>query len=147
MGEEDFDRVVRSRVGEILQCNMILKSDHFPGCQKSWLKVKVQGAPNFRCIPAAPIYGMGMPTKEGISNVMNEMKGSFTTLHWLSLREEPVLYINGKPYVLRDSAYPFRNLEYTGVSSTIVENMKRTRAVHKWKALRFTLLSVSFPQS
>eukprot|EP01127_Copromyxa_protea_P012851 TRINITY_DN3384_c0_g1_i1.p1 TRINITY_DN3384_c0_g1~~TRINITY_DN3384_c0_g1_i1.p1 ORF type:complete len:1219 (+),score=262.85 TRINITY_DN3384_c0_g1_i1:14-3670(+) len=124
MGEEDFDRVVRSRVGEILQCNMILKSDHFPGCQKSWLKVKVQGAPNFRCIPAAPIYGMGMPTKEGISNVMNEMKGSFTTLHWLSLREEPVLYINGKPYVLRDSAYPFRNLEYTGVSSTIVENME-----------------------
>lgn len=30
------------------------------------------------------------------------------------MREEPVLYINGKPYVVRESNKPFANLEYTG---------------------------------
>ena len=39
--------------------------------------------------------------------------GSKTVL-WHNLREEPVLYINGKPYVVRESNKPFANLEYTG---------------------------------
>lgn len=30
------------------------------------------------------------------------------------MREEPVLYINGKPYVVREANKPFANLEYTG---------------------------------
>ena len=33
---------------------------------------------------------------------------------WANMREEPVLYINGKPYVVRESTRPFANLEYTG---------------------------------
>lgn len=33
---------------------------------------------------------------------------------WHNMREEPVLYINGKPYVVRESNKPFANLEYTG---------------------------------
>lgn len=32
------------------------------------------------------------------------------------MREEPVLYINGKPYVVREANKPFANLEYTGLS-------------------------------
>jgi hypothetical protein len=34
---------------------------------------------------------------------------------WHNLREEPVLYINGKPYVVREADQPFCNLEYTGI--------------------------------
>ena len=37
---------------------------------------------------------------------------------WHNLREEPVLYINGKPYVVRESNKPFANLEYTGACKT-----------------------------
>lgn len=33
---------------------------------------------------------------------------------WHNMREEPLLYINGKPYVVRDAVKPFANLEYTG---------------------------------
>lgn len=33
---------------------------------------------------------------------------------WHNMREEPVLYINGKPYVVREANKPFANLEYTG---------------------------------
>ena len=36
---------------------------------------------------------------------------------WHNMREEPVLYINGKPYVVRESNKPFANLEYTGKAS------------------------------
>ena len=35
---------------------------------------------------------------------------------WANMREEPVLYINGKPYVVRESTRPFANLEYTGAA-------------------------------
>ena len=34
-------------------------------------------------------------------------------VRWTSLREEPVLYVNGKPYVLRLFIDPLRNLEAT----------------------------------
>lgn len=33
---------------------------------------------------------------------------------WHNMREEPVLYINGKPYVVREADQPFCNVEYTG---------------------------------
>jgi hypothetical protein len=33
---------------------------------------------------------------------------------WHNMREEPVIYINGRPYVVREASRPFANLEYTG---------------------------------
>ena len=33
---------------------------------------------------------------------------------WHNMREEPVLYINGNPHVVREANKPFANLEYTG---------------------------------
>ena len=36
---------------------------------------------------------------------------------WFNMREEPVIYINGNPYVVREANKPFANLEYTGQSS------------------------------
>ena len=33
---------------------------------------------------------------------------------WFNMREEPVLYINGNPYVVREASKPFANLEITG---------------------------------
>ncbi len=35
---------------------------------------------------------------------------------WFNMREEPVIYINGNPYVVREANKPFANLEYTGLS-------------------------------
>ena len=36
---------------------------------------------------------------------------------WHNMREEPVLYINGNPHVVREANKPFANLEYTGQQS------------------------------
>ena len=35
-------------------------------------------------------------------------------MKWFNMREEPVLYINGNPYVVREASKPFTNLEITG---------------------------------
>ena len=43
---------------------------------------------------------------------------------WHNMREEPVLYINGRPYVVRESDKPFQNLEYTGIDRSRVEDME-----------------------
>lgn len=40
------------------------------------------------------------------------------------MREEPVIYINGKPYVVREAGQPFANLEYTGIDRSRVEDME-----------------------
>jgi hypothetical protein len=32
-------------------------------------------------------------------------------LKWINLREEPVVYVRGRPYVLREAARPFHNLQ------------------------------------
>ena len=38
---------------------------------------------------------------------------------WHNMREEPVLYINGNPHVVREANKPFANLEYTGQQATL----------------------------
>lgn len=43
---------------------------------------------------------------------------------WHNMREEPVIYINGKPYVVREAGQPFANLEYTGIDRSRVEDME-----------------------
>lgn len=39
---------------------------------------------------------------------------------WFNMREEPVIYINGNPYVVREANKPFANLEYTGLLCKIL---------------------------
>ena len=41
------------------------------------------------------------------------------------MREEPVIYINGRPFVLREDERPFKNLqEYTGIDVRRLEQME-----------------------
>jgi Inositol hexakisphosphate len=42
-----------------------------------------------------------------------------------NLREEPLLYINGTPYVLRETSGPYTNMkEYTGIDGTRLEALE-----------------------
>lgn len=43
---------------------------------------------------------------------------------WINLREEPVIYINDRPFVLRRLSSPFSNLEYTGINEERLEEME-----------------------
>jgi hypothetical protein len=135
--------VVSNRCGSVLGPQTILKYDMFPGCQKMSLPDKLDGAPNFRKIPASEIrsfgqyatpyqfesfvYGSAMPTEKGVRKVLEKIKAGpqgVRRILWTSLREEPVIYVNGRPYVLRLFRDPLKNLEATGIARERVEQME-----------------------
>ena len=131
--------VIESRKGQVLSANMILKFDHFPGCQKAGLECLIEGAPNFRRVELNSIngnvFGVAMPTKKAINSIIEYIKMKFSNnnnnnnnnnikIIWTCLREEPVLFVQGNPYVLRSEQDPFRNLETTGIDSSRVERME-----------------------
>jgi hypothetical protein len=44
---------------------------------------------------------------------------------WFSTREEPIVYVNDTPFVLRDLASPFVNIKsYSGISSNRLESVE-----------------------
>ncbi|PIA40733.1 hypothetical protein AQUCO_02400064v1 [Aquilegia coerulea] len=133
-GEENMsipkepEQVMKQRGGSVLGKKTILKSDHFPGCQNKRLTPHIDGAPNYRQAESLRVHGVAIPTIDGIRNVLNyigaQKNGMQTHILWHNLREEPVVYINGRPFVLRDVERPFSNLEYTGINRERVEQME-----------------------
>jgi len=123
---------VGRRNGMVLTRGSILKSDHFPGCQRlKNAKVSIEGAPNYREIWTAKesddnvgIYGTGIPTVEGLRGILRDVSAKRQTMVCINLREEPILYVNGRPFVLRKLEHPFENLEHTGISRSRVEEME-----------------------
>lgn len=116
--------VVKNRKGQVLAAMTILKFDHFPGCQKMSLPERIDGGPNFREVMlngSSSVIGLAMPTKTGFIRALDRIK---TSVLWVCLREEPVLYIKGRPFVLRIVKDPVVNLEMTGIISERVELME-----------------------
>uniref|UniRef100_A0A0K3CRK6 BY PROTMAP: gi/472580415/gb/EMS18219.1/ metal ion binding protein [Rhodosporidium toruloides NP11] gi/647403677/emb/CDR49761.1/ RHTO0S32e00298g1_1 [Rhodosporidium toruloides] n=1 Tax=Rhodotorula toruloides TaxID=5286 RepID=A0A0K3CRK6_RHOTO len=70
------------------------------------------------------VYGSGMPTVDGLRRALEKMDGKGTQILWSSLREEPVAYVAGKPYVLRLFDQPLENVVTTGVTTATVEAME-----------------------
>ncbi|AAZ13106.1 hypothetical protein, conserved [Trypanosoma brucei brucei TREU927] len=44
---------------------------------------------------------------------------------WVNLREEPILYVGDKPFVLRNLETPYVNVELTGIAADEVERVER----------------------
>ncbi|MBA0680139.1 hypothetical protein Goari_011854, partial [Gossypium aridum] len=83
--------VAALRSGEVLGSQTVLKSDHCPGCQNVSLPERVEGAPNFREVPAFPVYGVANPTIDGIRSVIRRIGSSKggRPVFWHNMREEP----------------------------------------------------------
>ncbi len=121
------------RAGSVLGPRTILKSDHFPGCQSPHLPPGPPGAPNFRRAPGARVFGGAVPTAAGVRAALEAVgagPGGRRRAVWHVMREEPVLYVNGEPYVLREAGRPFKNLlEYRGIGAERLDAMEsRLRA-------------------
>ena len=67
------------------------------------------------------VYGVAMPTEAAIPEVAARIGKEFV---WVCLREEPVVFVQGHPYVLRVVKDPVSNLEQTGIISERVELME-----------------------
>ncbi|KAI9267887.1 inositol hexakisphosphate-domain-containing protein [Phascolomyces articulosus] len=122
-------KLVKTRSGSVLSRNTILKMDHFPSGTNTKLDFHLQGAPNFR-VAELGVYGVAQPTVVGLSTILallnchpeSKYEASCT---WFSTREEPLVYINGCPYVLRDYADPLQNMfAFRGMNSTRLEKVE-----------------------
>ncbi|KAH9256842.1 hypothetical protein BASA81_004955 [Batrachochytrium salamandrivorans] len=131
----ETDYVVQERSGHVMVKGSILKTDHFTGCRRlPNPSVEIEGAPNFRSVwPEGPVdgidlraYGTGIPTQQGLEDILALLQGEGgdDRVTWVNLREEPILYCNGRPFVLRRMEEPFANLEHTGISQKRVEEME-----------------------
>jgi protein-tyrosine phosphatase len=127
--------VIKDRRGNVLAPLTILKYDHFPGCQKMSLAERLEGAPNFRKVlmpeiagvDRLAVYGVAMPKAEAIRLVLEKMQAQQSGPRkalWISLREEPVAFVKGRPFVLRVVKDPVANIEMTGIISERVESME-----------------------
>lgn len=119
--------VVKGRRGSVLASMTVLKDDHFPG--SGLLEEDVQGAPNHRTIAIKDtlyaVHGVAIPLVNSIPLVLNKCQAPII---WVNLREEPLVYINGHPFVLRVVKDPLNNLEMTGILSHRVEQMEERLA-------------------
>ena len=131
--EEAFAEHIATRPGSVLGPHTILKLDHFKGCQSSRLVNEIDGAPNFRGVssPGLHVFGGAIATVDGIKRVLHSVGAGpddeqQTCAVWHMMREEPVVYINGDPYVLREASRPFKNLmEYRGIDAFRLDQMEQ----------------------
>lgn len=124
---------VPGRDGKVLKADTFLKADQYPGLHHTSLQAGphpqpvVEGAPNYREV-GEKIYGTAQPTVEGIKNVLNRA-GSGPGQNgkqaiWTDLRQEPVVYVNGKPFNLRNVKAPFYNQEAPGRTPAETEKVE-----------------------
>lgn len=47
-------------------------------------------------------------------------------VQWINMREEPIIYINKRPFVLREIDRPLKNLSsYAGIQVSVIEEMEQ----------------------
>lgn len=91
----------------------LLKSDQWLS-ESQRVSLELRGAINFRNIPGTKIYALGQPTVEAIGEVVDRIKRAHPEaehIAWVTLREEPIVYVNGAPYCLRRERSSLRNMK------------------------------------
>ncbi|KAF8121766.1 inositol hexakisphosphate-domain-containing protein [Boletus edulis] len=109
--------VVKTRTGSVLSRGFILKTDHYPSGRALDLDLNVHGAPNFRAPRQGNlnVFGVAQPRTQGLRAILSALRcrpGMPDPSHvvWFSTREEPIVYISGRPFVLRDASEPRKTL-------------------------------------
>lgn len=114
-----------TREGRVLRKNTILKADHYPSCHNTSLTEQLPGAPNFRQPSASlPVYGTAAPTVAGLVNVCERVRkahGGACPVVWHNLRQEPCIYVHGRPFCVKERDNPFKALQNKGVQAADVE--------------------------
>jgi len=70
-----------------------------------------------------------MPTVQGLRRALSRVNAGpdgSNRVVWTSLREEPVIYVAGRPHVLRLVDRPLENVEATGIATSVVEAMEES---------------------
>lgn len=89
----------------------ILMTDACPGIVK--VESDIPGAPNWRRLPGFPVYAGGQPDCASVAPCVTSVLKKYDeqkSVVWVSVRQEPCLYVNGKPYSVRNKDCPAKHL-------------------------------------
>lgn len=75
------------------------------------------------CSPRAALFH---PTPDAVATHYTELhpRPRRGRVIWINMREEPILYIGDRPFVFRDLATPYVNVEFTGITTDKVESIE-----------------------
>ena len=119
----DMALTLKNRTGSVLAANNILKLDRWWSASGDQAE-PIPGAPNFRQIADWPIFVTAQPSNTAIEHIVAKL-GLDKQFLWCNTREEPLVYINGDAYVLRDQYATLRNIKaYAGISASRLEAME-----------------------
>jgi protein-tyrosine phosphatase len=106
---------VKYKSDRVLDATAVLKLDHFPGLARIPFTLS-ENVPNFRQIANEPIFGSAQCLEAGIRDVAEyATENGYTRAIWINLREEAVVYVSGRPFVVRHSDTLMQNVEYPGI--------------------------------
>merc|ERR1712112_734889 len=104
-GEEGVEEAVDQGEGHILM------TDACAGTVK--VESEIPGAPNWRRLPGFPVYATGQPECASIAPCVASVLKKYDEQKnavWVSVRQEPCLYVNGKPYSIRKAGAVAKHL-------------------------------------
>lgn len=104
---------VRYKSDKVLE-NCVVKMDHFFGIAKLPFSLS-DNVLNYRRIGDKPIFGTAQCLELGIRDVITSLQGEFDRAIWINLREEAVIYVSGRPFVMRHREKLLDNVEYPGI--------------------------------
>ena len=103
------------RSGSILAETCVLVPDSIERSENEHVKYPMPGAPGFVHCTADRTSLVSQCSAEGVGHVLEAMQhgaaGPPSSVVWISLRNEVVTYIAGKPYALRDAKAPLEPKE------------------------------------
>jgi hypothetical protein len=69
--------------------------------------------------------GIGAVDIEEMYGVFSNFTATKNPIYWINLREEPIIFINGRSYVLRDVHHPMHNMKsYKGIAPASLEALE-----------------------
>ena len=112
-----------ARDGRVLRKQTILKADHYPSSHNELLPEQISGAPNFRQPTDMPCFGTAAPTHDGLRAICQRVapKKQLQPIVWCNLRQEPCVYIHGRPFSVKERDTPFKAMENKGIQLSDVE--------------------------
>ena len=119
--------LILNRIGSVLSANTILKADIAQNGDDDVSNKKALKSVKFRYLSEIGVATCSQPPSSVIETILRtklkmecEKKESDKEEEaiWIDLREEPVLYIRSKPYVVRNFNIPYRRLpEFDNLAS------------------------------
>lgn len=121
------EEVENDRQGDVLNSKSILKRDLYDAAFTRRDQVGVMaGAPYFRMVPKFNVGGVAQAHTSGIRAALNEVRKVYSSgpIVWVTLREEPVLYVNGRSHIIRSVEHPLKPVAIVGISGSRIAHIE-----------------------